>query len=57
MTYLTIPTASTAMPVERVLDTILGAALGIVFAVAFSTVDDRVSLPCRHRKWKALRKA
>jgi len=32
------------MPVERVMDTILGAALGIGFAVLFSTLDDRRQL-------------
>ena len=42
MTHLAAPTAAVAgMPVERVMDTILGAALGIVFAVIFSTLDDR----------------
>ncbi len=42
MTYLVAPATSANMPVERVLDTILGAALGIVFAVIFSTLDDRI---------------
>ncbi|MBH2043906.1 MAG: hypothetical protein I8H87_10360 [Comamonadaceae bacterium] len=32
------------MPVERVRGTILGAALGIVFVVIFSSMDDRVYL-------------
>jgi len=44
MTYLASPAVAASMPVERVLDTILGAALGIVFAVIFSSVDDRVYL-------------
>lgn len=44
MTSLAAPAASASMPVERVLDTILGAALGIVAAVVFSSVDDRVHL-------------
>lgn len=44
MTYLASPAVAASMPVERVLDTILGAALGIVFAVIFSSVDDRVHL-------------
>lgn len=44
MTSLASPAVSGDMPVERVLDTILGAALGIVFAVVFSSVDDRVHL-------------
>jgi hypothetical protein len=38
MTHLAAPAAAVAgMPVERVMDTILGAALGIGFAVLFST--------------------
>ena len=44
MTYLASPAVAASMPVERVLDTMLGAALGIVFAVIFSSVDDRVYL-------------
>jgi len=44
MTSLASPAVSSGMPVERVLDTILGAALGIVAAVVFSSVDDRVHL-------------
>lgn len=44
MTHLAAPAVSSNMPVERVLDTILGAALGIVAAVVFSSVDDRVHL-------------
>jgi len=43
------------MPVERVLDTIVGAAIGIVFAVAFSTADDRVYLNRRRNKLEARR--
>ena len=44
MTSLAAPAASAGMPVERVLDTILGAALGIVAVVVFSSVEDRVHL-------------
>lgn len=44
MTYLASPAAPVNMPVERVFDTILGAALGIIFAVIFSTMDDRAYL-------------
>jgi uncharacterized membrane protein YccC len=51
MTYLASPATAVDMPVERVLDTLLGAALGIVFAVIFSTVDDRVYL-AKHRKMR-----
>ncbi len=38
------------MPVERVVDTLLGAAVGIVLAVLFSSVDDRVHLAEMRRK-------
>lgn len=42
MGHLAAPTAAVAgMPVERVMDTILGAALGIVLAIIFSSIDDR----------------
>jgi len=55
MTHLAAPVAYSNMPVERVLDTIVGAAIGIVFAVIFSTVDDRVYLARRYRKLKIWR--
>lgn len=48
MTYLAAPGTAANMPVERVLDTILGATLGIVFAVIFSSLDDCIHL-ARHR--------
>ncbi|MDN5844476.1 MAG: FUSC family protein [Alcaligenaceae bacterium] len=57
MTYLASPIANSNMPVERVLDTIVGAAIGIVFAVIFSTVDDRVYLARRHSKLKTARRS
>lgn len=50
MTSLTAPIIDPNLPVERVLDTILGAALGIVFAVIFSTLDDRVHLARRLKR-------
>lgn len=50
MTHLASPAASVGMPQERVMDTILGAALGIVFAVVFSSMDDRVHLRKLHQK-------
>ena len=37
------------MSIERVFDTMLGAVLGIVFAVIFSTMDDRLYLAKYHR--------
>ena len=50
MTYLASPASGATMPVERVMDTILGAALGIVFAVIFSSLDDRAYLRKLHQK-------
>ncbi len=55
MTHLASPVAHGNMPVERVMDTIVGAAIGIVFAVIFSTVDDRAYLARRRKKLKAWR--
>lgn len=51
MTYLAIPGANAAdMSIERVFDTMLGAVLGIIFAVIFSTMDDRRHLAKYHRE-------
>lgn len=55
MTHLAAPVANGNMPVERVLDTIVGAAIGIVFAILFSTADDRVYLARRRAKLEARR--
>ena len=55
MTHLASPVVASNMPVERVLDTIVGAALGIVFALIFSTVDDRTHLARRRKKMRARR--
>lgn len=55
MTYMASPAPASNMPVERVVDTIVGAAIGIVFAVIFSTVDDRVHLARRYRKLRIWR--
>lgn len=42
MTYLASPVSNASeMAIERVFDTMLGAMLGIVVAVLFSTLDDR----------------
>lgn len=49
MTYLAAPATAVNLPVERVLETIVGVALGLAFAVLFSTADDRVYL-VRHRE-------
>lgn len=49
MTYLARPgAADMAMVPERVIDTMLGAAIGISAAVLFSTVHDRQELTRRH---------
>ena len=50
MTYLASPALGASMPVERIMDTILGAALGIVFTVVFSSLDDRAYLHKLHQK-------
>ncbi|MCD2513470.1 FUSC family protein [Comamonas endophytica] len=39
-----------SMPVERVLDTVLGAAVGIALAVLFSSADDRAYLAALRRR-------
>jgi hypothetical protein len=48
MTSLATPTAASAMPMARLLDTALGALVGIAFALVFSTLDDRVRLATHH---------
>ncbi|WP_337181148.1 FUSC family protein [Shinella sp.] len=49
MSYLAAPhAAGMAMVPERVLDTLLGAGIGIVLAVLCSTLDDRQHLLRRH---------
>lgn len=49
MSYLAAPgAAGTAMAPERVFDTLVGAGIGIVLAVACSTLDDRIHLARHH---------
>ena len=49
MTYLAAPhIAGADMVPERILNTVLGACMGIVFAVLFSTLDDRRHLARHH---------
>ena len=50
MTSLGAPAAAAAMPMARVLDTALGALAGIVFALLFSSLDDRAHLARHHAK-------
>jgi uncharacterized membrane protein YccC len=53
MSYLAAPhAAGLAMVPERVLDTLLGAAIGIALAVACSSLDDR-----RHLAGHQMRRA
>lgn len=53
MTSLATPAAASAMPMARVLDTTLGALVGIAFALVFSTLDDRVHLATHHASKRA----
>lgn len=48
MTSLATPAAAAAMPTARMLDTALGAVVGVAFAVVFSTLDDRAHLAAHH---------
>lgn len=48
MTSLAAPAASSGMPLARVLDTVLGALVGMAFAMVFSTLEDRVHLAQHH---------
>jgi len=48
MTSLAAPAAATGMPLARMLDTVLGALVGMAFAVVFSTLEDRVHLAQHH---------
>lgn len=58
MTYLATPGANAAqMSIERVFDTMLGAILGIVFAVVFSSIDDRRHLARHHRQQRPSRRS
>lgn len=51
MTVLASPAPlSGSLPVERVMETMLGAAVGIVLAVLFSSADDRAHLAALRRK-------
>ena len=53
MTSLAAPSAVADMPMARVLDTVLGALVGIAFAVIFSTLDDRAHLAAHHDRQHA----
>lgn len=48
MTSLAAPSAAAGMPLTRVLDTALGALIGVAFAVVFSTLADRAHLAAHH---------
>lgn len=47
MTHLAAPRAGTAMVPERIIDTLLGAAIGMVIAIIWSSVNERYQL-ARH---------
>lgn len=49
MTHLAAPAADASLAPERVADTLLGALIGIVIAVALSTLEDRRQLAHHHR--------
>jgi uncharacterized membrane protein YccC len=53
MTSLAAPSVSGGMPMARVLDTVLGALVGIAFALVFSTLDDRSHLAAHHENARA----
>jgi hypothetical protein len=53
MTSLAAPGAAAGMPMARVLDTVLGALVGMVFAVVFSTLQDRMHLAEHHERARA----
>lgn len=48
MTSLATPGAAAGMPLARVLDTVLGALVGMAFAVLFSTLEERRQLAEHH---------
>ncbi len=50
MTSLAAPEAAAAMPTARVLDTAVGALVGVAFALVFSTLDDRADLAAHHAR-------
>ncbi|MDM0030667.1 FUSC family protein [Variovorax sp. J22P271] len=53
MTSLAAPASGAGMPMARVLDTVLGALVGIAFALVFSTLDDRTHLAVHHEMARA----
>ncbi len=50
MTSLAAPAMGTGMPLARVLDTVLGALVGVAFALVFSTLQERLQLAQHHEK-------
>lgn len=50
MTSLAAPASAVGMPVDRVLDTVLGALIGMAFALVFSSLDDRAHLAGHHAR-------
>lgn len=50
MTTLAVPGEATDMAIARIFDTALGAGVGTMFALAFSSVQERFDLARHHRK-------
>ena len=50
MTTLAAPGEAADMALARILDTVLGAGVGTVLALAFSSVQERIELARHHRR-------
>ena len=50
MTTLAVPGEAADMALARILDTVLGAGVGTVLALAFSSVQERIELARHHRR-------
>lgn len=51
--FVHLSPGATGMPMARVLDTVVGALVGIAFALVFSTLDDRAQLAAHHEQARA----
>lgn len=50
ITTLAVPGEAADMALARILDTVLGAGVGTVLALAFSSVQERIELARHHRR-------
>lgn len=57
MVSLASPAAGMSIVPERIIDTLIGAAIGMLFGVLFSSIDDRVYLSAHHAKRRGAGKA